>query len=167
MPELYGTAFNSVFFIIFVVFITLWNCRFQRFHPKVRLLSEDEYFEQSRLETRKALDDLRQFSRSPDCNAWKTMSRLKDPLRYLLNVVYVECIYEKRTRLTWRECSYWRFIFVPPLNVNSLFGIRLSRSVDSRVRNKPSPRCVEFSNTRSSERSRRRQSSRYAKAFFL
>ena len=56
--------------------------RFRQFPPKKRFLTEDEYFDQSRLQTRKALDDLRQFSKSPNCNAWRTMSRLKDPLRY-------------------------------------------------------------------------------------
>ena len=32
-------------------------------------------------ETRKALDELRQYCRSPDCNAWKTMSRLSSPVQ--------------------------------------------------------------------------------------
>ncbi|KAJ8307143.1 hypothetical protein KUTeg_015227, partial [Tegillarca granosa] len=33
-------------------------------------------------ETRKALEDLRNYCRSPDCNAWKTLSRLKSPNRF-------------------------------------------------------------------------------------
>nr|CAH0110531.1 unnamed protein product [Daphnia galeata] len=57
---------------------TLW---FKRFPPKVRLLTEDEYVDQARIETERGLKELREFSRSPRCNAWKTMNQLKDPLR--------------------------------------------------------------------------------------
>ncbi|XP_046639191.1 nuclear envelope integral membrane protein 1-like isoform X3 [Daphnia pulicaria] len=57
---------------------TLW---FKRFPPTVRLLTEDEYVDQTRIETERGLKELREFSRSPQCNAWKTMNRLKDPLR--------------------------------------------------------------------------------------
>lgn len=49
----------------------------------MRLLSEDEYFDQGRIETKNALESLRQFSRSPNCDAWKTIRRLKDPMRYI------------------------------------------------------------------------------------
>ncbi|KAJ1520619.1 hypothetical protein ONE63_003728 [Megalurothrips usitatus] len=56
-----------------------WN---RRFPPKVQLLSEDEYYEQSARETKKALDDLRGYCSSPDCNQWKTVLRLKDPVRF-------------------------------------------------------------------------------------
>ncbi|XP_046453603.1 nuclear envelope integral membrane protein 1-like isoform X2 [Daphnia pulex] len=58
---------------------TLW---FKRFPPTVRLLTEDEYVDQTRIETERGLKELREFSRSPQCNAWKTMNRLKDPLRF-------------------------------------------------------------------------------------
>lgn len=45
------------------------------------MLTEDEYVEQTRIETERGLKELREFSKSPNCNAWKTISRLKDPLR--------------------------------------------------------------------------------------
>ncbi|KAB7499330.1 Nuclear envelope integral membrane protein 1, partial [Armadillidium nasatum] len=54
----------------------------RKFPPKRKLLSEEEYLEQSRVETKKALDDLREFCHSPECNAWKTMSRLNSPHRF-------------------------------------------------------------------------------------
>ena len=56
--------------------------RRQRFPPKVQLLTESEYLDQGRLETKKALDELRTFCRSPQCNAWRTVGRLQQPLRY-------------------------------------------------------------------------------------
>ena len=56
--------------------------RRRRFPPKIRLLTEEEYQQQATEETKKALDELRNFCRSPDCHAWKTMSRLNSPARY-------------------------------------------------------------------------------------
>lgn len=56
--------------------------RKRRFPPKVELLSEDQYHEQGFRETQKALDELRGYCSSPDCNQWKTVLRLKDPVRY-------------------------------------------------------------------------------------
>ncbi|XP_068223073.1 nuclear envelope integral membrane protein isoform X2 [Palaemon carinicauda] len=58
---------------------TYWR---RRFPPKVRRLTEEEYIQQGNVETRKALDELREYCRSPDCNAWKTVSRLKTPTRF-------------------------------------------------------------------------------------
>jgi len=59
-------------------------CRRRRFPPKVRLLTEEEYQTQGIEETRKALDELRRYCRSPDCNAWKTISRLSSPVQWVL-----------------------------------------------------------------------------------
>ena len=50
--------------------------------PKIRLLSEAEYLDQSRIETEKALKDLRSFCQSPKCDAWKHISTLKSPTRF-------------------------------------------------------------------------------------
>jgi len=52
------------------------------FRPTVRLLSEGEYLDQSRLETEKALNELRQYCASPKCDAWKVASRLQSPTRF-------------------------------------------------------------------------------------
>lgn len=47
--------------------------------PKLRLLSEDEYIQQAMIETPKALEELQSFCNSPNCDAWKVISRLRDP----------------------------------------------------------------------------------------
>ncbi|XP_037785385.1 nuclear envelope integral membrane protein 1-like isoform X2 [Penaeus monodon] len=59
--------------------LTYWR---RRFPPKVRPLTEEEYIQQANVETRKALEELRSFCRSPGCDAWKTVSRLKSPQRF-------------------------------------------------------------------------------------
>jgi len=64
----------------------------KKFPPNVRLLSEDEYFDQGRIETKNALESLRQFSRSPNCDAWKTIRRLKDPMSKDKKSVNPRCV---------------------------------------------------------------------------
>lgn len=54
----------------------------RRFPPKVELLTEDQFHEQGVRETQKALDELRGYCSSPDCNQWKTVLNLKDPVRF-------------------------------------------------------------------------------------
>lgn len=49
--------------------------------PYQKLLTEDEYHQQSAKETSKALDELRGYCSSPECNQWRTVLRLHDPLR--------------------------------------------------------------------------------------
>lgn len=46
-----------------------------------RLLTEEEYRIQGEVETRKALEELREYCNSPDCSAWKTVSRIQSPKR--------------------------------------------------------------------------------------
>lgn len=53
-----------------------------------RLLTEEEYRIQGEVETRKALEELREFCNSPDCSAWKTVSRIQSPKRYTLGQIY-------------------------------------------------------------------------------
>lgn len=55
------------------------------FTPTLTLLTEDEYHRQGLEETKKALDDLRGYCSSPDCNQWKTVLSLKDPCRLRQN----------------------------------------------------------------------------------
>ena len=52
------------------------------FKPKIRLLSEAEYLDQSRVETEKALKNLRDYCQSPKCAPWKLTSRLESPTRF-------------------------------------------------------------------------------------
>lgn len=54
----------------------------KRFPPKAKFISEDEYHEQGARETVKALDELRKYCSSPDCNQWKTVLRLREPIRF-------------------------------------------------------------------------------------
>lgn len=58
---------------------TWWR---KRFPPKVVLLTEDEYIRQANEETRRALATLRKYCTSPNCDAWKVMTKLKDPVRF-------------------------------------------------------------------------------------
>lgn len=47
--------------------------------PKPKLLSEDEYIQQALVETPRALEELRKYCQSPNCDSWKVVSRLHDP----------------------------------------------------------------------------------------
>ena len=50
--------------------------------PKAKLLTEQEFLDQSRIETAKALNELRSFCKSPKCDPWKVTSRLQSPSRF-------------------------------------------------------------------------------------
>ncbi|XP_014235006.1 nuclear envelope integral membrane protein 1 isoform X1 [Trichogramma pretiosum] len=54
----------------------------QMFPERRRLLTDDEYRKEAVIETKKALDGLQQFCHSPQCNPWKTVLTLKDPIRF-------------------------------------------------------------------------------------
>ncbi|CAH1109568.1 unnamed protein product [Psylliodes chrysocephalus] len=58
---------------------TYWK---KRFPPKVRLLNNEEFYQEGVRETAKALDSLRQYCSSPECNQWKTVLKLKDVKRF-------------------------------------------------------------------------------------
>ncbi|ESO11675.1 hypothetical protein HELRODRAFT_108925 [Helobdella robusta] len=62
-----------------VCFTDLW---YRMFPPRIRLLTEEEYNMQGSIETKMALEQLREYCRSPECNVWKTISRLKSPNRF-------------------------------------------------------------------------------------
>ncbi|XP_067320336.1 nuclear envelope integral membrane protein 1 isoform X1 [Anolis sagrei] len=47
-----------------------------------RLLTEEEYRIQGEIETRKALEELREYCSSPEFSAWKAVSRIKSPKRF-------------------------------------------------------------------------------------
>lgn len=53
----------------------------KRFPPKQRLLTNEEYYEQSVRETTKALENLKNFCNSPEAKPWRVMMKLKDPQR--------------------------------------------------------------------------------------
>ncbi|GFN93349.1 nuclear envelope integral membrane protein 1-like [Plakobranchus ocellatus] len=52
------------------------------FPPRRRLLTKEEFYQEGLVETEKALQELREFCRSPQCNAWKTVSRLNTSNRF-------------------------------------------------------------------------------------
>ncbi|KAL3271626.1 hypothetical protein HHI36_022100 [Cryptolaemus montrouzieri] len=54
----------------------------KKFPPKIKLLTNDEYYEQGVRETNKNLEELRQYCLSPKCNQWKTALKLKDVKRF-------------------------------------------------------------------------------------
>ncbi|XP_066147576.1 nuclear envelope integral membrane protein-like [Euwallacea fornicatus] len=54
----------------------------RRFPPKVKALTNDEYYEQGVRETSKALKELRDYCSSPKCNQWKTAMKIKDVKRF-------------------------------------------------------------------------------------
>jgi hypothetical protein len=49
------------------------------FPAKRRLLSQEEYYQEGQEYTAQALKDLKEYCKSPDCNAWKIISRVKNP----------------------------------------------------------------------------------------
>ncbi|KAJ6629548.1 Nuclear envelope integral membrane protein 1b [Pseudolycoriella hygida] len=54
----------------------------RKFPPRIRLLTNEEYYEQTARETTKALDELKRFCSSPESQPWRTMTKLKDPRRF-------------------------------------------------------------------------------------
>lgn len=52
------------------------------FPEKRKLLSEEQYHQEGIRQTRKALKDLQNYCSSPECNPWKTVLRLKNPIRF-------------------------------------------------------------------------------------
>ncbi|XP_076061789.1 nuclear envelope integral membrane protein-like isoform X2 [Oratosquilla oratoria] len=86
---------------------TIWR---RRFPPKVRLLTEEEYIQQGTEETRKALKDLRKYCHSPECNAWKMMSKLQTPQRYVEFVAKHPYKNRRRTRQTEQKERFAEFV---------------------------------------------------------
>ncbi|XP_011877136.1 PREDICTED: transmembrane protein 194A-like isoform X3 [Vollenhovia emeryi] len=52
------------------------------FPEKRKLLDEDDYRQERIRQTRKALKELQHYCSSPECNPWKTVLKLKDPIRF-------------------------------------------------------------------------------------
>ncbi|CAL1606460.1 unnamed protein product [Knipowitschia caucasica] len=65
--------------------LNLWRKlrRFVNCKPEPRrLLTEEEYQRQGEEETRRALEELRKYCKSPEFNTWKTVSRMQSPQRF-------------------------------------------------------------------------------------
>ncbi|XP_051886185.1 nuclear envelope integral membrane protein 1a-like [Pristis pectinata] len=50
--------------------------------PQVHFITEEEYREQTEMETKKALEELRRCCRSPDFPAWEMVSKIRSPKRF-------------------------------------------------------------------------------------
>lgn len=65
---------------VFNIFHRFWQ---KKFPPKRRLLSKEEFEEQGRIETEKALKELREYVKSPKCKEqWKLVISLSKPTRF-------------------------------------------------------------------------------------
>ena len=51
------------------------------FRPEHKLLSEEEFITQGVVETRKALEELKEYCRSPESKPWQTVRKLQSPVR--------------------------------------------------------------------------------------
>lgn len=60
----------------------LRNIRYRLFPPVRKLLTEEEYIREGHDYTIKALKELGEYCNSPQCDSWKTISRLKSPERF-------------------------------------------------------------------------------------
>ncbi|GFV39402.1 nuclear envelope integral membrane protein 1 [Trichonephila clavipes] len=85
----YREVSTAIILIIFTIRMipSRWITKFRHvwyrlFPPKVKLLTELEFIEQGHIETKKALENLRKYCSSPDCDVWKTVTRLKNPVRF-------------------------------------------------------------------------------------
>lgn len=67
----------------YVICVHLFEIRKSVFPERRKLLTEDEYRKEGIRETKKAITELKEYCASPECNPWKTILRLKDPIRLL------------------------------------------------------------------------------------
>ncbi|XP_071871791.1 nuclear envelope integral membrane protein isoform X1 [Bombus fervidus] len=81
-----STFFCILIFILYKFPITLTQRSrtywMNMFPERRKLLTEDQYREEGIRETKKALEELREYCVSPKCNPWKTTLLLKDPIRF-------------------------------------------------------------------------------------
>lgn len=83
---------SAVIFIMVLVFVAhyfpiSWTNQIKfmyrrRFPLKRRMLTQEEYEQQTAVETSKSLADLRKYVNSPECKQWAVMGKLRDPLRF-------------------------------------------------------------------------------------
>ncbi|KAG7190206.1 hypothetical protein KM043_006330 [Ampulex compressa] len=89
----YSSYFHEASIACCIVLILLYNfptVAIQRgkrywknmFPDRRKLLTEDQYRKEGIRETSKALKELQEYCSSPECNPWKTVLKLKDPIRF-------------------------------------------------------------------------------------
>ena len=86
--RLLGIRTTNDIYLFFDFHFWFFSCRVSYrvyyffFPPKHKFLSLEEYVIQGTEETNRALEDLREYCKSPECNKWQLVSRLKNPSRY-------------------------------------------------------------------------------------
>ncbi|XP_076624808.1 nuclear envelope integral membrane protein [Colletes latitarsis] len=89
----YSSYFREASFFCCIVMILLYNFPIvliqkgrsywkNMFPERRKLLTEDQYRKEGIRETNKALNELKGYCSSPECNPWKTVLKLKDPIRF-------------------------------------------------------------------------------------
>lgn len=78
-----------------MLFLFLFLNEAKRVSEKRKLLNEEQYHQEGIRQTRKALKELQTYCSSPECNPWKTVLKLKDPIRLQL-VKYNITIYDNK-----------------------------------------------------------------------
>ncbi|XP_012529869.1 nuclear envelope integral membrane protein 1 isoform X2 [Monomorium pharaonis] len=74
--------------VVLILFYNFPKAAFERakrrnvFPEKRKLLNENQYREEGIRQTKKALKELQDYCSSPECNPWKTILRLKNPIRF-------------------------------------------------------------------------------------
>jgi len=89
------SSYNQPASFLLIILMIIWSAipakvksgvntqiRKRFFKPKIKLLTEDEYNTQAHEETRKALEELKAYCRSPESKPWQTVSRLRSPRRF-------------------------------------------------------------------------------------
>lgn len=88
-----GTQIPEVSAAVIIIVLAIYNrpkwignlinsFSFRFFPPKRKLLTEEEYYAQGVKETKKALEELREFCRSPKCAPWQVMDTMQSPKRF-------------------------------------------------------------------------------------
>lgn len=73
----------ALYFFPMGIFSGIGRIYARKFPPKRKLLSSEEFDEQGRIETEKALKELREFVKSPKCKEqWKLVLNLSQPTRF-------------------------------------------------------------------------------------
>lgn len=91
----FGTSFQEIAFLVYITMILarlvqyIFEANFikkftHRYFPtKRKLLTNEDYIREGQEYTAKALAELREYCKSPDCNSWKILRRLKKPNRFV------------------------------------------------------------------------------------
>ncbi|KAI4500989.1 hypothetical protein M0802_003792 [Mischocyttarus mexicanus] len=89
----YSSYFYEASFLSCVVLVLIYNFpiamlykgkRYWKnmFPERRKLLTDDEYRKEAIKETNKALQNLQQYCSSPECNPWKTILKLENPIKF-------------------------------------------------------------------------------------